>query len=334
MNLFSEKRHLCILAAFTQEEKMRFAVFILFAARLFSADYDSAIVGTSPVPLFEALYRHYSGEKVIVLEASSECGGAWKSIDICGVLHADMGCHEISSNPELNRFLEEYAGCNMISCNTNYYFSKGCFELVDNLVKRIRSAGIALLTDCKVESVHLDLNKNEGALQTSKGVFTASKIVVTPGSSFEVAGAPAPGRGTHKFYHLYLLLQDPTPPRFSYHSGMTAGISRMMNLTSFLGLGSEGRQLIVLQTYTDQQFDKAAQIMEDLKKTNLVDAGAYLLKAESYIYEQGPYFQMGLLNPNQQQFFELLNTSHFNIINTYASKWKKAIPPYAESGPY
>src|SRR5262245_59254170 len=132
---------------------MRSILLILFAIHLFGADYDSAIVGTSPIPLFEALYRHHSGERVVIFEAAPECGGAWKSIDICGVAHADMGCHHIGSTQDLNRFLEVYGGCSMIACHTNYYFSKGCFELVGNLMKRIKAAGILLLTNCRVESL-------------------------------------------------------------------------------------------------------------------------------------------------------------------------------------
>lgn len=107
----------------------------------------------------------------------------------------------------------------------------------------------------------------------------------------------------------------------------------MMNLTSFVGIGSSGRQLIVLQTHSDQQFDKADLIVENLKKANLIDPGAYLLKAESYVYEQGPYFQMGHLNQSQQSFFEVLNTPHFNVIGNYAPKWKMKLPPYVEGLP-
>lgn len=133
---------------------MRFLLLLLFACtQLWAANYDCAIIGTSPVSLFEALYNHYSGKTVLILEAAAECGGAWKSIDICGVPHVDMGCHEISSNPELNLFLEEYAGCRMISTNKNFYFSQGCFELINNLLHRIEMEGIPLITECKVDNV-------------------------------------------------------------------------------------------------------------------------------------------------------------------------------------
>jgi hypothetical protein len=306
--------------------------FFLFIASLFSADYDCAIVGTSPVPLFEALYRHYSGERVLVLEAAQECGGAWKSIDICGIDHADMGCHDLASTPDLNNFLEEYAGCRMIPSQTNFYFSKGCFELIGNLLKRIKDAGISLFTGCRVQSVQLDQEKKVACLKTVKGTFTARKIVVTQGSSFEIDGIGRAG-APHKFYHLYLLLQDPTPNRFSSHPRSVAEVSRMMNLTPFLNLAETGRQLIVLQTPSEGALGKADSFVSELKRANLIDPGAYLLKAEPYVYEQGPPFPMSQLRENQKMFFEMLNTSHFNVIANYMPKWSKILPPYREGHP-
>jgi hypothetical protein len=312
---------------------MRWVVSFFLLFRVFAAEFDYAFIGTSPVPLFEALYKHHCGHRVLILEAASECGGAWKSIDICGVSHADMGCHEISSTPALNQFLTEYAGCKIVPCNNNYYFSRGCFELVDNLLKRIQAAKIPLFTDCKVDSVYLDPIQREAVLKTKKGMFTASKIVVTSGSSIQIEGNDFNPLGAHKFYHLYLLIQDPSPPRFSYHHGIGLGISRMMNLSSFVGLEHTGRQLIVLQTYSAQPFEQSEMILSALKSMNLVDPAASLIKAESYIYEQGPYFQIGRLPPHQQMFFEVLSMPHFNTIHSYASKWKEALPPFVEGQP-
>ena len=304
-------------------------IFFIFVGSLFGADYDCAIVGTSPVPLFEALYRHYSGERVLLLEAAHECGGAWKSIDICGISHADMGCHELYSSPELNKFLEQYAGCRMISCDKNFYFSKGCFELIGNLVKRIKDAGIPLFTDCRVESVHLDQDKKKCLLKTQMGTFTARKIVVTLGSSFEIDGIRRRG-ASQKFYHLYLLLQDPTPSRISYHAWTVPGVKRMMNLTPFLGLAETGRQLIVLQTHLDAEVHKVDSFISGLKLANLIDPGAYLLKAEPYVYEQGPPLPMDQLSQSQKMFFEMLSASSFSVIASHIPKWKVIIPPYLE----
>ncbi len=318
--------------------KTRFHTFLnisflcLIHGFLFSAEFDCAVIGTSPVALFEALYKQASGQKVLILEAASECGGAWKSINICGLEHVDMGCHEISSSPNLNQFLETYAGVRILpSKNNSYYFSKGCFELIDHLLKRVEKAGIDVLTNCRVESVTLDPATNTAFLHTANGVFTTSKIVVTPGSSFKInqPNARTPPN-PNKFYHLYLLIQDPTAPQFSYHGGVSPGVSRMMNLTSYVGLENTGRQLIVFQTHSDHRNNDHQPILDALKQKKLIDSGAYILKSETYIYEQGPYFQMAQVPSGQQNFFELINTSHFNIIGEYAKKWKTLLAPYEE----
>ena len=107
----------------------------------------------------------------------------------------------------------------------------------------------------------------------------------------------------------------------------------MMNLTGFLELAETGRKLIVLQTNSDNLFDKAGSVLSDLKKANLVDPGAYLLKAEPYVYEQGPPLPMHQLSQNQRMFFEMLGSSPFNVLATHMPKWKMTIPPYIEGHP-
>ncbi len=313
---------------------MRWSVVLFLFSRSFliAADFDCAVIGTSPIPLFEALYQHASGQRVLILEAAASCGGSWKSIDICGLKHVDMGCHEIGSCPELNQFLEEYAGCHILTApNRTYYFSQGCFELIDHLLKRVAAAGIVLMTSCKVESVTFDPAAHTAALHTTNGTFTALKIIVSPGSSFSInPSRPPQGAATHKFYHLYLLIQDPTPPRFSYHGGVSSGVSRCMNLTSCVGLENSGRQLIVLQTHSDRQFENRQSLLDGLKRAQLIDPSAYLLQSDTYIYEQGARFQIGQLSPSEQSFFEMLDTSHFNRILQYTAKWKTVLKPYTE----
>lgn len=302
---------------------------LLLQSTLFSVDFDYAVVGTSPFLLFEALYKHASGYRVLILEAANECGGAWKSIEACGVPHVDMGCHEIGSTPELNRFLEEYAGCSLVKTNYSYYFSEGCFELIDHLLERVSKTNIVLRTNCRLNSVTLDAKAKIASLQTTDGIFTACKIVVTPGSSFVINPAKTAQKNyVREYFHLYFLIQDPTPPRFSYHGGVSAGVSRMMNLTSYAKLANTGRQLIVFQTHTRKQFENHESFLNDLKRTGLIDMGAYLLKTDTYVYEQGPPFQINQLTPEQQSFFELINTSHFNVIGQYAAKWKTVLTPY------
>ena len=68
---------------------MRIVLIIFFflkgLAFAVQTDYDVAVIGTSPTSMLEAIYHLSKGERVLILEADEKCGGAWKSIDICGI---------------------------------------------------------------------------------------------------------------------------------------------------------------------------------------------------------------------------------------------------------
>src|SRR5579859_4143602 len=98
---------------------MKYLFALLLSFSLYSADYDCVFIGSSPISLFEALYQHGSGKKVLIVDESHSCGGVWKSIDMCGIEHVDIGCHEIGNNVTLKEFLEVYGGCQMVSTETN-----------------------------------------------------------------------------------------------------------------------------------------------------------------------------------------------------------------------
>ena len=310
-------------------------LFLFLLQGLLGVDFDYVFIGTSPIPLFEALYKHSCGNKVLILEADSVCGGAWKSIDICGMKNVDMGCHDLCSTKELNEFLEEYGGCRIRSIgNSTRYFSKGSFELIDHLLKRIAQAEIPLLTNCKLYKVSLDVKAKIATLHTAEGLFTTSKIVVTPGSSFSIANQldAAPIEKHHKFYHIYLLIQDPTAPRFCYHSNIGKGISRAMNLTAAAGMERSGRQLIAVQTHTEKMLSQPQDVFNALQQKRLVDPDAYLLQNDIYIYTQPPSFQLNHLPPAEQTFFELIQTSLLNRMSDHIPKWKNILKPYKELG--
>ena len=237
--------------------KRLMAIFVFFLRLVFAADYDCVIVGTSPISLFEAIYQHYLGNRVLVLEQAGECGGAWKSIDICGVAHVDLGCHQIGGDRDLKKFLEVYGGCKIVSMDQpsspndqfagNFYFSQGCYELVRNLTKWMDAAGVVLLMNCRLDSVFIDAEAGHAVVKTTRGQFTAKKIFYTQMTAFNIEnnGRPPHSLHTMKYPHLYLLVQDPTAPKFSYIGYGELRASRAMNLTHFVGLFGTGRQLIV-----------------------------------------------------------------------------------------
>lgn len=323
---------------------MRYIFLILLQLSLFAADFDCVVVGSSPFSLFEALYQCHSGKRVLILEEASRCGGAWKGIDVCGIMNADLGCHQIGHDVQLKAFLEEYAGCKIVSMDNplisfesskgpnGWYFSKGCYELIDHLLQLIAATNIVLLTEHRVENVIVDNVSKIATIQTQNKNFTTEKLIVTPMSCLTLNPSNYPQHyGKSKYFHLYLLIQDPTPPRFSYQAGVASGVSRMMNLTHFVSLAGTGRQLIVVQTHGEQNLANGQAFLDALKSNKLVDQGAYILKSEPYIYEAGSFHQGLITQMGAQGIIEVLQTGHFQSLNTYIPKWKQVLKPYSEA---
>jgi hypothetical protein len=304
----------------------------------FAVDFDVVVIGSSPIPLLEALYHHYTGKRVLVLEAASVLGGAWKSIEICGLYPVDLGCHTLGQDKQMLHFFKEYIGCEMVSIDNpklsfeparspnGFYFNKGCYELIHNLIQLIERTNIEVLLDHKIESVKIDPIEPIALIKTREKEFTTSKILVTSYSSIQFDSAQK--LSMTQFNHLYMLIEDPTPARFSFRSGIGKGISRLMNLTHFVGLEGTGRQLIVFQTFGEITNASQENFLEVLKKNDLVHASARIVRAEKHIYEQGQFHMP--THPNAQHVLELLKTNHINDMMRYIPKWKTVFKPYGE----
>ncbi len=169
-------------------------LFILFNTHLFCVpvDFDVVVVGSSPIPLLEALYHFHSGKRVAILEGAPVCGGAWKSIEICGLFPVDLGCHTLGQDKQMMQFFEEYVGCKMVSLDNphlpfqaghsknGFYFSHGCYEIIQNLLALIEKTDIVFLVDHPIESVYIDENEPLGIVKTKDRQFTTSKILRHP----------------------------------------------------------------------------------------------------------------------------------------------------------
>ncbi|MBU6447038.1 MAG: hypothetical protein KGQ49_06540, partial [Verrucomicrobia bacterium] len=282
---------------------MRTMVFLLLHIALLATDFDCILVGSSPFSLFEALYQNRLGHRVLVLEEAGECGGAWKGIDVCGVQHADLGCHQIGRDLHLKAFLEKYTGCKIVPMDypdqpfdsaalgpNGWYFSRGCYELIENLLALIAKTDIVILNHTRAELITIDAAQQIATVKTNAQSYTAKKVIVTPMSSVPLQSMHSgPHESKSKYLHLYMLIQDPTPPRFSYYGGAVRGCSRMMNLTPFVDLAGTGRQLIVLQVHSENDLWNGQALLNGLKQNKLVDEGAYILESEPYIYETGNF---------------------------------------------
>jgi hypothetical protein len=323
------------------------ALFFHGAVTAYDTDFDSVIVGSSPISLLEALYHSYSGERVCIIEESNTCGGAWKSIPICGIPYADMGCHQIGSDHNVRKFLEEYLGCNLVSLdhpevafdaspghNANgFYPSKGCHELITNIMNLIKTTDIVVLTGHKLDSVYIDEESKTVELRTAGLCMTTSRIVVTPSTYLNIENHPSgrkPSKSTIKYYHVYLLVEDPTTPRFIHKYSAGAGISRLMNLTYFSDLIGTGMQLIAVQTHNEEYLTHHEEFFEQIKKRDLIDPDATLIQAEACIYEQA-HLDTSLVKQYQSSLIEVLNTGHFLAMSGYIAKWKTVFKPLIET---
>jgi len=312
----------------------------------FATDFDVIVIGTSPICLLEALYQHHSGNRVLILEGASTCGGAWKSIPVCGVPYAELGCHLIGKNLDVCHFMETYIGCKTVSMDkpdldanqhlgpNGFYLAGGCRELMDHLLQLLEATNIVLLLNHHMDSVTIDTNQMIAIAHTNGCDFSTSKLIVTPYSQVKIDNHPkmsleSQTTGKTKHHHLYVLIEDASKPRFTYRGGIGNGTSRIMNMTSFVGLEGTGLQLIVFQVQNSNSFQLAETYIDTLKKQALIDPSAYVIKTESFTYEQFQYNQSLIKQlPNGQLIVEMILTHKLQDMANHIKRWKQVFPLY------
>lgn len=324
---------------------MKYLTLLLFYAVLCATDYDVILVGSSPFSLFEALFQYHSGKTVLILEQANECGGAWKTIDICGVSHVDLGCHQIGNDLKLKEFLEHYAGCRMVclenplqpydpthkNSSMGYYFSQGCYELIHHLLQLVQATSIEIRLGQKAERVTIDSEQQFVTVQTPERSFSTKKLIVTPTSCLQLGPSKtAMNCSTSKYYHLYLLIQDPIPPCFAYQGNLSQGVSRVMNLTHQVGLTDSGRHMVIIQTHGEQFLTQSQLFLDLLKSQQLISPQAYILKEDTYIYESGYLHSYLIQQLGAQDVIEVLQTGHIANLGNYIPKWSAVLKPYHE----
>ena len=330
---------------------MRLVLTIVFFLKGFlfavQTDYDVAVVGTSPISMLEAIYHIAKNERVLILEADEKCGGAWKSIDICGITHADLGCHLIGTDNRLKEFFKQYFGCKFIClehpdqealethnrCANGYYFSEGCYELISHLQRYIESKNNAALVHRKLESIFIDRDRASIELSLGTGRVTTAKLILTPSSHFRVenpAFTNQEPRG-HVYPHLYILVEDEKPSNFTYVNGIVSGMSRAMNLTSFLKFPRQNLQLIVIQTHGQNELDNVQKFFNAFIERKYLSPHAKIIAVDTYSYRQS-YMNTAAITHIAGPLVEILDTSSFSSMIKYLDKWKTALPPHQGNG--
>ena len=221
----------------------------------------------------------------------------------------------------------------------DFYPSRGCHELITNILNLIGATEIVLQLNTALESAYIDVDREYVQLKTENGCYTTSKVVITPSSFFHlenITPTPLP-TNTHKaqYFHLYLLIADSMPQSCTYRSDFLPGVLRWMNLTPFVGLNGTGMKLFVFQTYGEDEKSQKHEYLAYLKQHHVVSEEATLLCADSINYEQiyqysNPIYQ---LPHAMKPFFEVLNTSHIQQLAAYIPRWKMTLKPYPEELP-
>ena len=78
--------------------------------------FDLIYIGTGPVILLDAINEHLKGKKVLVLDSSSNIGGAWKSLNIFNINGLENAVHYLLPNKNGYEFLEKFLGVKLKTC--------------------------------------------------------------------------------------------------------------------------------------------------------------------------------------------------------------------------
>lgn len=84
------------------------------AAKAGNREWDSILVGSSPLLLMEAAYLGRTGRKVLVLEEKKYLGGAWGHLNDNEFGCLDIGCHYIDISSRAYEFLRSNFDLNLV----------------------------------------------------------------------------------------------------------------------------------------------------------------------------------------------------------------------------
>lgn len=309
--------------------------FLLFFLPFFlwATDYDCIVIGSSPFGILEAIFQKKSGKEVLLLEKQARLGGAWKTIDICGIQNVDLGCHQIGANPKLKAFFESFVRCRIVSLKTphlpfdkdpsslGWYFSGGCHELIENLKGLLQEHKILVKTEESVQKISFDRKKAIAFVETDKRTYSAHKLFVSPHIQLSHnRGKPL------RFPHVYLLVYDPSPIRFTYAHSLEGIAARAMNLTPFMKDLQEGMRLIAIQARKETSLQNPESFFCFLKEKKLLSPKATLLKAEAFVYESLRGDSRTLHQWGTNPLIEVLKTGHLQNLSMKFLKWKKIFP--------
>ncbi len=312
-------------------------LFVCLTQTLLGHEYDCIVVGSSPFSLLEACYQSNTGKKVLITEKDSVVGGAWQTINILGVPNADLGCHWIHENPTVFNFLKDSVKCDLEKVPIDFYetpertgqrwgnyLSHGCCEFIENLKCLLGTTDAELRLGTAIDRVIYDSIQNEISVEIDGQVFCTDHVVLTSFSEVCVQVDEKVYNSTNNsFFHLYFLTEDSSDPKFGYMVGCRSipGVSRIMNMSSFVGLAEEGKQLIALQISEDQYKNQPEIYFNYLKGKGWIGKDAVFLKAETFRYDQGVLPQIDGIPSDK---LTVLQSRVLSLMSNYIERWNEA----------
>jgi len=77
--------------------------------------YDRIYVGTSMIPVLDAIHHSSIGESVLMIDIQPSIGGAWRSIDAFGLHDVENAIHYLLPQREASRFMRDSLGWTVIN---------------------------------------------------------------------------------------------------------------------------------------------------------------------------------------------------------------------------
>ncbi|MFY7842799.1 MAG: NAD(P)-binding protein [Rhabdochlamydiaceae bacterium] len=324
-------------------------IFLSICQSVFSHHYNCIFVGSSPIVLLEACYQSLIGKKVLVVEKSSRLGGAWQTIDVCGLKEVDTGCHHLFNSQEVKHFLDRYVGCEMVPIGDplglwnkaspyGYYPKKGCQEMINKIEAIMERHHVERRLNTSVKNVIFNAEDKIVDVELDDGTsLIGEKIFFTHTAAFNILNLNKKREILiSNFYHLYVLFEDERPCSFTYreYPKLHQNVIRIMNLTPFSQISHPKQQIVVFQIKVNNGVQEAEDYLQNLKNFKLLSPSAKILNSEIRAFSQASFFSaydLHQLDPCCYNLFEIISTQTIPHMQYYIKKWETRFPLFQVS---
>lgn len=85
-----------------------------------SRSYDRVYVGTSMIPVLDAIHHSRMGESVLMIDNQATMGGAWRSLEAFGLHDVENAIHYLLPEREASRFMKDTLGWTIVNSPRKY----------------------------------------------------------------------------------------------------------------------------------------------------------------------------------------------------------------------